>query len=122
MNNVKVIHLDGQEFSMESGSDSDIETIDINKEQNKVGNAAPAAAPAATPADDDDDAASDTSDGSDSTASTASTAQLLASDPLYYILSRLFMTPGGKNLATILDEINVKLEKLEKLMPSQSTP
>lgn len=116
MNNVKVIHLDGQEFSMESGSDSDIETVDINKEQNKVGNAVAAgnAAPATTPAD--DDAASDTSDGSDST---ASTAQLLASDPLYYILSRLFMTPGGKNLATILDEINVKLEKL---MPSQSTP
>lgn len=111
MNNVKVIHLDGQEFSMESGSESE---VDINEKQNnaEAGAFAEGGKAAPEPSDSSDDSASDCS-----SASTASTAQLLASDPLYYILSRLLVTPGGKNLATVLDEIN---NKLERLMPAKT--
>jgi hypothetical protein len=104
-NNVKVIHLDGQDFSIESDSDS---TVDINEKKEVFVDASADAAvpPEAGGADkksDDDD--------SDS-CSECNTADLLASDPLYFILSRMFMTTDGKNVASILEEINVKLDKL----------
>ena len=101
MNNVKVIHLDGQDFSIESDSDS---TVDIEDKKEVFADAVvPPEAGGADKKSDDDD--------SDS-CSECNTADLLASDPLYFILSRMFMTPDGKNVASILEEINVKLDKL----------
>ena len=47
-----------------------------------------------------------------------STTEILSNDPLYFILSRLFITENGKNLATILEEINQKLGKLTETSSS----
>lgn len=47
-----------------------------------------------------------------------STTEILSNDPLYYILSRIFITEDGKNLASILDEINQKLGKLTETSSS----
>ena len=104
MSNVKVIHLDGQDFSIESESDSDIEEKkEVFADASADAVVPPEAGGADKKSDDDDD--------SDS-CSECNTADLLASDPLYFILSRMFMTPDGKNVASILEEINVKLDKL----------
>lgn len=99
-NNVKVIHLDGQDFSIESDSDS---TVDINDKKEVFVDVTegPNALPEVGGADKDSDSCSE-----------CNTADLLASDPLYFILSRMFMTQDGKNVASILEEINVKLDKL----------
>lgn len=105
-NNVKVIHLDGQDFSIESDSDS---TVDINDKKEVFVEVAEAAN--ASPETGGADKKSDGDDDSDS-CSECNTADLLASDPLYFILSRMFMTPDGKNVASILEEMNVKLDKL----------
>lgn len=48
--------------------------------------------------------------GSDAISITSS--YVLTNDPLYFVLSKLFVTESGKNIATILEEINNKLEKL----------
>ena len=42
------------------------------------------------------------------------TEKFLAADPLYFILSRVFITDDGKNIATILSEINDKLTILTR--------
>jgi hypothetical protein len=118
MNNVKVIHLDGQDFSIESGSTSDSTTssqVDINELDNKekiqdVAN--PGVVVAATAGSPDGGADKKNQDDSESECSDCNTTDLLASDPLYFILSRMFITPEGKNIASVLNEINTKLDKL----------
>lgn len=68
--------------------------------------------------DDDDDASQNVSEeSSEETASVASggsssTIQLLSSDPLFLILSEYFVTKNGKNMVTILEEINQNLARL----------
>lgn len=47
-------------------------------------------------------------DESDEDVSVNST-DILASDPLYFVLSRLFITKDGKNIADVLQEISNKL-------------
>ena len=42
-----------------------------------------------------------------------STTDILANDPLYFVLSKILMTEDGKNIATILEEINTKLSKIK---------
>jgi hypothetical protein len=52
---------------------------------------------------------------SDETKSTSSisTTEVLAGDPLYLVLNNVFVTKNGsKNIADILQEINLKLDKL----------
>lgn len=107
-NNVKVIHLDDEDFSVES--DSDESSPDMGSIST-----AEAPTPGTTPATATDNAvppeeggAADSSDAD----SECNTADLLASDPLYFILSKFFITEDGKSLVTVLDEINKKLDKL----------
>ncbi len=116
-NNVKIIRLDNREFSIESDSSSPSSTtssqVDINdleKDENVAavnpGIVAAAAVPPAAPAD------GGAGNDSESDCSECNTTDLLASDPLYFILSRMFITPEGKNIASVLAEINNKLDKL----------
>lgn len=60
---------------------------------------------------DDDTSSSETSDDD---SSQCSTTELLAADPLYFVLSRFMMTKDGKNIADVLDEINHSLRKISK--------
>jgi hypothetical protein len=106
---VKVIHLDGEDFSVESDSD----TGSVSSSRSSKGGAEAVAATAATKESDSSSESSSGSSGSDSD-SECNTTDLLAADPLYFILSRLFMTPEGKNIATILEDINTKLDALLK--------
>lgn len=60
--------------------------------------------------EDEDDV--DSVDSSDEEVLSVKSTDILSSDPLYYVLSRLFITRnGGKNIADILEEINQKLSK-----------
>ncbi len=102
---VKVIHLDGEDFSVESDSESS------SAGSSKGG--AEAVAAAGKESDSSSDSESSSGGRSDSD-SECNTTDLLAADPLYFILSRLFMTPEGKNIATILEDINTKLDALLK--------
>jgi hypothetical protein len=114
-NNVKIIRLDNREFSIESDSTSPSSSttssqVDINElneqkdEDVAVANPSVVAATAVPPAGGGNDSESDCSE--------CNTTDLLASDPLYFILSRMFITPEGKNIASVLDEINNKIDKL----------
>lgn len=53
------------------------------------------------------------SESSDDNVSVATT-DILSNDPLYFVLSKLFMTEDNINLATILQQINQKLDILVK--------
>lgn len=102
--NVKVIHLDGQDFSVESSSDASSESSSQSSSESQTSSSSSHSAseePDKTPKEAEEESDCDT-------------AELLAADPLYFILSRLLMTPSGKNLATVLDEINGKLDALLK--------
>ena len=117
VNNVKIIRLDSREFSIESDSTSPSSTtssqVDIN-ELDKEKESDPSIAVAASlPADGGSgNDGKKNHDDSESDCSECNTSDLLASDPLYFILSRMFITPEGKNIASVLDEINNKLDKL----------
>ena len=41
-----------------------------------------------------------------------STTDILANDPLYFVLSKIFITEDNKNIANVLQEINTKLDTL----------
>lgn len=43
-----------------------------------------------------------------------STTDILANDPLYFVLSKIFMTEDGVSLATLLQQMNNKLDILIK--------
>ena len=45
-----------------------------------------------------------------------STTELLAADPLYFVLSRFFVTEDGKSIVTVMNDINTKLGKIAKLL------
>ncbi len=108
---VKVIHLDGEDFSVESDSDSDSHNDKGSVSSSRSSKRGAAEAAGMVGKDSSDSSSS--SSGSDSE-SECNTTDLLAADPLYFILSRLFMTPEGKNIATILEDINTKLDALLK--------
>ena len=118
-NNVKVIHLDDEDFSVESDSDEsspDLGTVTSSTTATTT-TTTTTTSPAdqdATPASPDQGGAGDKDSVDESTDadSECNTADLLASDPLYFILSKFFMTADGKSLVTVLDEINKKLDKL----------
>jgi hypothetical protein len=57
------------------------------------------------------DSGSGSDDDEDEDAASLNTTDILSSDPLYFVLSRIFITKDGKNIATILEEINQKLGK-----------
>lgn len=63
---------------------------------------------------DDDDASSVSSSAHSSESSTSSvdTVTLLASDPLYLVLGQYLSSETGKNIASILEEINESLKVL----------
>lgn len=71
------------------------------------------------PSDDDYDDEADENDESEAdditdTESLTST-EALSRDPLYFVLSRLFISKNGKNIADILEEISTKLSKRSSL-------
>jgi hypothetical protein len=49
-----------------------------------------------------------------------STTELLASDPLYFVLSRFFITEDGKSLVTVMNDINNKLGKITKILSKKT--
>jgi hypothetical protein len=108
---VKVIHLDGEDFSVESDSASDTASIKSSKGRAEV---VAASAVEGKDADSSSYSSSSSGGGSSDSDSECNTTDLLAADPLYFILSRLFMTPEGKNIATILEDINTKMDALLK--------
>lgn len=57
---------------------------------------------------------SDTSSDPDDDNISIGTTEILSNDPLYFVLSKLFVTEDNKNLATILEQINQKLDCLVK--------
>jgi hypothetical protein len=59
--------------------------------------------------DDDEDDESEVDDESDTESLTSTEA--LSRDPLYFVLSRLFISKNGKNIADLLEEISTKLSK-----------
>lgn len=59
---------------------------------------------------------SDDSSDDDSSDEECSTTELLAADPLYFVLSRFFITDDGKSIVKVLDEINHKLGKIAKAL------
>jgi hypothetical protein len=61
-----------------------------------------------------DDSSDEESDVDDDDAVSLSTTEILNSDPLYTILSQFFMTKDGKNIADILEEMNVKMKYLKR--------
>jgi len=121
MNQVKIINLDGQQFSIESGSSastssasSQADISEVSKGSDAVANPGVVAAAITTTTDgggNDKKKHNDDNDDSES-CSECNTTDLLASDPLYFILSRMFITPEGKNIASVLEEINTKLDRL----------
>ena len=63
--------------------------------------------------DSESESESDESSGSeDSSDVSFTTTDVLSNDPLYFVLSKFFMTEDNKNIATILEEINKKLGKV----------
>lgn len=58
----------------------------------------------------------DGSSDSDVESEDCSTTELLAADPLYFVLSRFFMTEDGKSIVTVLNQINETLGKIAKNM------
>lgn len=111
---VKVIHLDGEDFSVESDSGSDSGSVSSAR-SSKGGAEAAVKGELGKESDSSSESSSGSSAGGDSDSdSECNTTDLLAADPLYFILSRLFMTPEGKNIATILEDINSKLDALLK--------
>jgi hypothetical protein len=66
------------------------------------------------PASDSDSASDVSSQAGGDDDDECSTTELLEADPLYFVLSRMFLTDKGKSIATILEEINQKLDKLVK--------
>lgn len=63
-------------------------------------------------ADDDDAESSSSSSSGDMDGGTeVDTEQFLTADPLYFVLSKVFVAEDGRNIATILSEICAKLEK-----------
>lgn len=131
--NVKVIDLDG-----DSSEESDLESVQgLNSGKNKtpVNSQVDDNESMITDTDESDEDSSDESEAepmkvggvdkvsdddkndSDSDSdSDVSTTELLASDPLYFVLSRFFNTNEGKSIVTVLDEINDKLGKIVKAM------
>jgi hypothetical protein len=106
-NNVKVIHLDDEDFSVESDSDESSPDLGtITTAQAPPPTTTTTATDSAVPPE--EGGAADSTDAD----SECNTADLLASDPLYFILSKFFITEDGKSLVTVLDEINKKLDKL----------
>lgn len=110
---VKVIHLDGDDFSVESDTASETSSQSSAPAPQPAVPSVAAASSKESPSSSSSSSGSSSSEGEDS-GSECNTTDLLAADPLYFILSRLFMTPSGKNLATILEEINGKLDNLLK--------
>lgn len=116
MDKVKIINLDGHDFSIESASSassasSQADINELGKDHDATANAGIVAAAIGTATDGGGDNKNNNEDQSDS-CSDCNTTDLLASDPLYFILSRMFITSEGKNIATVCDEINTKLAKL----------
>jgi len=66
--------------------------------------------------EDDEEEEEEEDDESDDTDEVSfSTTDILANDPLYFVLSKIFMTEDNVNVATLLQQI---LEKLDKLSSS----
>lgn len=59
----------------------------------------------------DEDLLDDMSEGGKSSSS-VDTVKLLSRDPLYLVLSQIFMNKDGLNLINILEKINMNLEKI----------
>lgn len=77
--------------------------------------------------DEDDEDEDDEEEDEENTAlsggedeSECATTELLAADPLYFVLSRFFLTTEGKSIANVLDEINYKLGKILRTMGNSS--
>lgn len=60
--------------------------------------------------DSESDDASDAA--SDDAASESSTVQLLSEDPLFLVLAQYFATPKGKNIVSVLEDINTNIKNL----------
>jgi hypothetical protein len=63
------------------------------------------------PSGDSSDSGSDTSSDS---SSDCDTAEILAADPLFFVLSRLLVNDKGENITTVLTNINHNLKKIHK--------
>jgi len=48
-----------------------------------------------------------------------STTDILTNDPLYFVLSKIFMTKDGVSIATLMQEMNEKLDLLVNKKKSQ---
>jgi hypothetical protein len=64
--------------------------------------------------DDDDESEEEESDSDEDDDVSFSTTEILSNDPLYFVLSKILMTPEQKNIAVILEEISEKLSTLIK--------
>ncbi len=70
--------------------------------------------------DTEDDVTSDEENEEESSSSeesddvSFSSSDILKNDPLYYVLSKVFVSDSGKTIATILEEINQKLKSVVK--------
>lgn len=54
------------------------------------------------------------SDNSSDSSSDCDTAEILAADPLFFVLSRLLVNDKGENITTVLTNINHNLKKIHK--------
>ena len=60
----------------------------------------------------DDDEETEVDDDDDATdIESLTSTEALSRDPLYFVLSRLFISKNGKNIADLLEEISTKLSK-----------
>lgn len=133
-NNIKVIDLDGGEAADKKGNNNNKEPIEVPKEfpagkdfpssdeeesdEQETDLSLVESNEDETASDDDsnDDDSDSDSDMSGGSAASDDTETLLASDPLYYVMSRFLLTNDGTSIATIMSDISVSLKKIAKAL------
>jgi len=110
--NIKIIKLDGGE----SSDDSDMEPLsDAKKVTELAKDSESEFEDSETEETSEEVEESEVNESSEEdNESDCSTTELLAADPLYFVLSRFFISEDGKNIATILQDIDSKLGELVK--------
>jgi hypothetical protein len=109
-NDVKMIRTDGgapisKVSKKHSGSSS--------KEKKKKPVTPPSESEAESEAEAESESSSDEDGSSDSGSGVSfSTTDILSNDPLYFVLSKIFVTKDDVNIATLLEQIVHRLDKL----------